>query len=90
MVYKIDLTEPGYFWQLRKIERKTYGKTTNHSTTVRRVDKSSSGDRQGGTLRSIVRITNLGVRVQQKGVSIEENGRNDIRHFHDPYRDYGG
>jgi len=90
MVYRIDLTEPGYFWQLRKIERKLYGKTTNHSSTVRRVDSPSSGDRQGSPLRSELRISNVDVRVQQEGVSIEENGRNNTRHFHDPYRDYCG
>ena len=89
MIYRIDLTEPDYFWQLRKIERELYGKTTSYSSTVRRVD-SPSGDRQGSPLWGELRSANVGLRLQQEGTTPKQDRGDNLLGFHEPYRDYGG
>lgn len=89
MVYRIDLTEPGYFWQLRNMERKTYGKTSDTTHTVRRVDgKGRNG--QACSLRGELCTANVDVRIQQEGVEAKQDGGDDIFSLHKPYRDYGG
>lgn len=90
MVYNIDLTSPGYFWQLRTIERKEYGKTSNINHTVRRVERPSDGKGQNNPLRSKLRIANVDVRFLEEGSEIEERRSDAIFGFHKPYRDYGG
>lgn len=83
MVYKIDLTSPDYFWQLRKIEKEVYGKTSNCNSTVRRIDKPSDGDRQGRSLWGELRSPELDVRIQQEGIAANKNGSPNIRSVHD-------
>lgn len=90
MVYRIDLTEPGLFWQLRKLERKTYGKTNNCNSTVRRVDGPSDRAGQGSSLRGKLCSANMDVRILTKGIQVEQNGGPNLFGLHDPYRDYGG
>lgn len=89
MVYRVDLSEPGLFWQLRKLERNTNEKTNNHSTTVRRVDRPS-GNRQSSTLRCELCSSKLDVRIQQEGVSIEEKRSTYLCSIYDGADYYGG
>lgn len=90
MVYQLDLTNPDYFWQLRNIERKEYGKTTNINHTVRRVERPSNGEGQSSTFRSKLRIANVDVRFLEEGSEIDKGRGNDIFGLHKSYRDYGG
>lgn len=90
MVYRIDFTSPEYFWQLRNIERKEYGKTSDCYSTVRRLDGPSDRAGQGSSLRGELCSADLGVRVQQEGTTTKQNGGTNLLSLHEPYRDYGG
>lgn len=89
MVYRLDLTIPEYFWQLRNMERKTYGKSSDVTHTVKRVDRPS-GNGQARSLRGELCTTNVDVRIQQEGAETKQNGGHDILSLHKPYRDYCG